>query len=162
MSGQESTTTPTRRRSFASSGLSYERVARELSLRLCDGSLEGPREVRHREGHVTLYPLHRRAIHWNRRVMTRRGLFKFLGLASLILFPSDTVNQVRWLGLYNQDRHARKLAMQFGVRIPKEYGRRDKARVRLDLSKIDLSKPAYSEFPEQREIIRRVQRWARS
>lgn len=90
--------------------------------------------------------------------MTRRGLYKFLKLASFLLYPKDTVYQERWLALYNADWHARRLARKLRVRIPSEYGRREKARVRLDLAKLG---PLDTEFPEQRQLIRRVQTWSR-
>ena len=169
--GPASTTGPTRRRSFASSGLTYEQVARELGLRLCTGCMEGhwatnaarmidmvaKSERRHQSGWVSIRPLSDE-VHWSRDRMTRRGLYQFLRLASYLLYPNDTVHQERWLALYRQDQHARRLARRFRVRIPAEYGKREKARVRLDLTKIG---PLDTEFPEQRQLIRRVQAWAR-
>lgn len=171
MTGPASTTAPTRRRSFTSSGLTYERVAQELGLRLCAGSCQlrywatdvekgrkaiETHERHHKEGWVTVKPLDD-LVHWSRTAMSTRGLYQFLRLASLLLYTSDTVYQERWLALYRTDQHARRLARRFGVRIPADYGKREKARVRLDLTKLA---PTDTEFPEQRELIRRVKQWA--
>lgn len=160
MTGPASTTGRPRRRSFASSEMDYEQVARELGVRYCDGLAEGQEgpDRRHGPGYVT-HLWGQPMVHWRPRRMSRRGLYLFLRLASQALYPDDTVRQERWLALFRQDQHARRLALKLGVRIPAEYGRREKARVRLDLATIG---PLDTEFPEQRQLIRRVQAWTRT
>lgn len=162
MTGPASTTERTRRRSFASSGLSYERVARELSLRLCDGSgdpLSHDDDRSHRRGYVT-WDDGDRTIHWHPASrMTRRGLYRFLKLAAELLFPEDK-REERWYALFLRDHHTRWLGARFGVRFPREYADRDRARARLDLEKVRLDY-SYTEFHEQRTIIRRVTTWSR-
>lgn len=152
--------------------MDYEQVARELGLSLCTGCVEGhwatdlerereaiaKSERHHQSGWVSIHPPSNK-VHWSRDRMTRRGLYQFLRLVSHLLYPNDTVYQERWLALYRQDQHARRLARRFRVRIPADYGKREKARVRLDLAKIG---PLDTEFPEQRLLIRRVQAWTRT
>ena len=156
MTSPASTTERTRRRSFASSGLSYGRVARELGLRFCDGSADCPwYGTDHKRGLAV-----GRTIHWHpTKRVTRRGLYRFLKLAALLLFPEDA-REERWYTLYLRDHHTRWLGTRFGVRFPREYADRDRARARLDLERVRLDY-TYTEFHEQRTIIRRVSTWAR-
>lgn len=153
-----STTEPTRRRSFTSSGLSYALVAEELELRLCTGCSD-PLERSHSVGFISYPPHSDRTIHWDRTRVSKKGLYQFLLLASWLVYP-ETREFERWLSLYEKDRHARRLArIHFRMRFPKSFGKRDKARARLDLASI---RSIDTEFPEQRELIRRVKTWTRS
>jgi len=157
-----------RRRSFASSGLSYEKIARDLGLRLCPLSPEADcREVnetydqyvrRHIRGEATISPWDQRKIHWSPERMTHRGLRRFLLVATYLLYPLDEPQQ--WARVYRQNLLANELAARFGVRFPRAYSARDRARVRLSLSQW---RPTESDtaFPEQRNFIRRAKAWSR-
>lgn len=153
--------TAERQGSFTSSGLTYERVARELGVLLCDGSdcawpgqLTRPSEAAHYRGIQT-----GRVIHWSRTMVTRAGLFSFLKLAASALYPTDTIRNERWVNLYRQDWHARRLGRKFRVRFPRAWGHKDKARAALDIDKL---RPIDREFPEQRELIRRAKAWTKT
>lgn len=153
--GPELTTTPTRRRSFASSGLTYDEAARQLGLRLCSGCDQTYVRAKHEDGWFERHPGWDPAgvIHWSSTRVTRRGLYRFLRVAGQLLYPGID-REPRWLALYYTDWHARRLARRFRVRIPAEYGAREKARVRLDL--------ALGVDPEKRHMLRRVQEWAKA
>ena len=91
--------------------------------------------------------------------MSRRGLFEFLKIAAKVSSPASNANVERWLSLYRCDQYARARARWYGVRIPRAWGKREKARVRLDLGNLT---PLDTEFPEQRQLIRRVREWTRT
>ena len=150
------TTEQTRSRSFANSGLTYEKVARELGVVWCRGCKEGDHEM----GYPSLWPTEGRAVHWRDRRMTRRGLRLFL-VAAAPLMDLDMVLTRRWIVLYEANRLATKLAEErFGVRFPRSYADRDRARVRLWMKK-DITDDRVVLHQEERRKLRRIKEWAK-
>jgi len=151
MTGQASTTTPPRRRSFASSGLSYWRVAEELGVRLCSGLDHCPwYKGQHRSGMAF-----NNEIHWTPRRMTRRGLYRFL----LLVAQARVGTGENFERLYDACQLTKRYGQLFGVRFPHEYSARERARARLWLEAWRRS--GQTDAYTDRAHIRRIRAWAR-
>ena len=92
--------------------------------------------------------------------MTHRGLRRFLMLATFLLDETGSFTGWEWLDLYNRNMLANRLAARVGVRFPRTYSARDRARVRLSLSRWRPTE-LDTEFPEQRLFIRRAKTWSK-
>jgi hypothetical protein len=66
----------------------------------------------------------------------------------------------RFVILYEQNVEADRLSRELGIRFPRKLADPDRAKVRLWLTKF-RNDPMDREFPEQRELMRRIRRWAR-
>ena len=153
-----SITVATGKRKFASYK-SYSEIIRTLDdLTLCRGGCRAngwTDRLTHRSGYATI---NARVIHWQERRPTRRGLRNFLKLAAVAgIWPSSE----RWIDLYAQNVRAQQLAKRFGVRFPRAWSATDRARIRLWMARWTPSE-LNREFPEQRQLIRRIERWARA
>lgn len=159
MTGPESTTEPTRRRSFASSGLTYAKVAGELNVPWCDGS--DPSEYlsfdrwNHAQGYATIHPENERRVHWTDRAMTRKGLRRFLVHAAVVLYP-EINRDPDFILLYRQSVIATKLGAQLGVHFPRSYANRDRAKVRLWMRRY-----LTSDTKVDKKLLRRIRQWTK-
>lgn len=112
----------------------------------------------HRHGYVE-YGDRDACVHWTERRMTKRGLRRFLKHVASAKWPEQMVGE-RFVVLYHQNIQADGLARLLGIRIPRSLADQDRAMVRFYLQKF-RNDPLDREFPEQRQLMRRIQRWAR-
>ena len=152
----ESTTAQAGERSFASSR-TYSGVASQLGIALCGDGWPRNRIGNHEAG-WTAYGM--TIIHWNERRVTKRGLLRFLKLVAKAQMESAHQGE-RFVVLYWQNVEAYRLARLIGIRLPRSLADPDRAKARLWLARF-RNNPLDREFPEQRDLMRRIRRWSRS
>jgi hypothetical protein len=126
----------------------YHEVAEALGVRVCWGCDEA---IDHEAGRAVEGPLG--LVHWQERKVTRPGLYRFAVLAGI--WRSDPDRRPHWLVFHEAMLWSQvALSETIGVRVPREYARRERARLSALLAHVP---------PRQRELHRdsfiKAQRW---
>lgn len=135
----------------------YSDVAARLGMKLCGDGWPDLLNGNHMTG-WSAYGMS--TIHWQDRNPTRRGLRRFLKLVAKAT-SREAYGGEKFVILYNQSITADRLGRTIGVRFPRRLADADRAKVRFWLAKF-RNDPIDREFPEQRELMRRIRRWARA
>ena len=154
------TTEPSGKRKYANC-TNYSEVIQMLGYVHCPGGCAFPGIELGVAGHgsgFTSSDERGLVIHWEERRLTRRGLRLLLLLIARTRYP--VAGEFPWLRLYEADQYANRQAKRFHVRFPRSWSALERAKARHSLM-TSPPRPIDKEFPEQRKLLRRVDRWAR-
>jgi len=136
----------------------YSEIIQRLGYVHCPGGYEEEHNMGGLLSHSTGF-ITDNTIHWKERRPTKRGLRLLLLLVARVKSLPQPGDE-EWLQLYFSNMEAKRLAKQFHVRFPRSWAAYDRARAWRSMLHHPPG-PMSREFPEQRKLLRRIDRWAR-